>query len=109
MTAENGRRLEGISRSLLAPGKQIELIRPEQIVRIVGSKATSEVILREISNVLAKLETRTFDAKLFAPDCLSPRSLEEVSKITNTVVQLDANSQKVRLWYPFPSSVPIIY
>jgi len=97
MIAENGRRLEGISRSLLAPGKQIELIRPEQIVRIVGSKATSEVILREISNVLAKLETRTFDANLLAPDCLSPRSLEEVGRITNTVVRLDTNTQKVRL------------
>ncbi|KAL1883376.1 hypothetical protein VTK73DRAFT_8943 [Phialemonium thermophilum] len=97
----NGKILGDVSRSLLEPGKRIELIPSEKIIRIIASKVTAEVILGEINSLLSRLETREFNTTVFSPRCLAPSSLHELGRITNTVIRIDGEQHKISVhWVP---------
>jgi hypothetical protein len=97
----NRRWLESISTSLFEPGTQIELIRSERIVRIAAPKATAEFILKEIYALLEKAESRLLDASKVSPEQLEPSVLEEVGRMTNTVVQPTKSGSKIQVsWLP---------
>ncbi|KAH8907401.1 hypothetical protein BR93DRAFT_878112 [Coniochaeta sp. PMI_546] len=101
----NRRWLESISKSLFEPGTQIELIRSERIVRIVAPKVTAELILQEINALLDQAHTRELDAARISPRRLDQSILDEVGKITHTVVRYDKPGKTIQVsWITSPEN-----
>ncbi|OIW30498.1 hypothetical protein CONLIGDRAFT_574312 [Coniochaeta ligniaria NRRL 30616] len=101
----NRRWLESISKSLFEPGTQIELIRSEKVVRIVAPKVTAELILQEINALLDQAHTRLLDATQIGPRRLDQSVLDEVGKITNTVVRYDKSGKNIQVsWITSPEN-----
>ncbi|KAB5546865.1 mitochondrial inner-membrane-bound regulator-domain-containing protein [Coniochaeta sp. 2T2.1] len=97
----NRRWLESISKSLFEPGTQIELIRSQKIVRIVGPKATAELILQEINTLLEKAHTRSMPAAEISPKRLDQSVLDFVGQFTHTVIRYDKAGKNVEVsWIP---------
>ncbi|KAB5559665.1 mitochondrial inner-membrane-bound regulator-domain-containing protein [Coniochaeta sp. 2T2.1] len=97
----NRRWLESISKSLFELGTQIELIRSQKIVRIVGPKATAELILQEINTLLEKTHTRSMPAAEISPKPLDQSVLDFVGQFTHTVIRYDKTSKDIEVsWIP---------
>lgn len=87
--------LQTISRSTLKPGKQIELIRSRNLIRIVASKATAEMILDNINAILQSKITKTIDPTLITPRRIESKALEDLGKITSAYLRYGASDKEV--------------
>ncbi|KAM7205618.1 Mitochondrial inner-membrane-bound regulator domain containing protein [Rhypophila sp. PSN 637] len=87
--------LSTIARNSSDPGTQLVVSPSIDTISILGKQKTTEAILSEINKALEQARTASFDAHLLSPDALEPAILEEVGRITNTIVRLDAFGQKV--------------
>ncbi|RKU45400.1 hypothetical protein DL546_004959 [Coniochaeta pulveracea] len=96
----NRRWLDSISRSLLEANTQIELIRAQRIVRVVAPKATAEYIINEICAILDKAAIRKLDATNISLARLEDSVLEEVGRMTHTVVQATSRGRIQVSWLP---------
>jgi hypothetical protein len=96
----NRRWLDSISRSLLEANTQIELIRAQRIVRVVAPKATAEYIIKEIYAILDKAEIRKLDVTSISHERLEESVLEEVGRMTHTVVQATSRGKIQVSWLP---------
>lgn len=65
-------------------------------VSILAPHKLAEVILDEINEKLKMARTASFDASLVSAGALDSAVLEEVGRVTNTVVRLDPSGKKVR-------------
>ncbi|KAK0749616.1 mitochondrial inner-membrane-bound regulator-domain-containing protein [Schizothecium vesticola] len=79
--------LRDITRNYLETGCQIEIIVASSTVSIRAPRTRSEVILQAINNVLSKSKTGVLDADLISPEPIDPGLLEDVGRITNSIVR----------------------
>ncbi|KAK1825773.1 mitochondrial inner-membrane-bound regulator-domain-containing protein [Podospora conica] len=93
--------LRDITRNYLETGCQIEIIVSTNTVSIRAPRTRSEVILQAINNVLSKSKTRALDADLISPDPIDPGLLEDVGRITNSVVR-SSGRQILVTWVNLP-------
>ncbi len=56
----------------------------------------AETILWEVNKILAKAKTASFDVDLISPEPLDTLLLEDIGRITNTLIRLDQADKKVR-------------
>lgn len=61
----------------------------------MAPQTTAETILSEVNKVLEQSKTVSFAAKLVSPEPLDPAAIDDVGRITNTVVRLDPTGEKV--------------
>ena len=79
--------LREITRNYLETGSQIEIIASSNTVSIRAPRTRAETILYAINKVLAKAKTTALDANLITPELIDPGLLEDVGRITNSIVR----------------------
>ncbi|KAK0733696.1 mitochondrial inner-membrane-bound regulator-domain-containing protein [Lasiosphaeria miniovina] len=87
--------LASISAAFKHPGKQIELIRPDNWVSILAPRRPAELMVAEISKVLDRARTVSLDARLVSAEPIDPAIMDEVGRITNTAVQFDSSTNQI--------------
>ncbi|KAK3383565.1 mitochondrial inner-membrane-bound regulator-domain-containing protein [Lasiosphaeria ovina] len=87
--------LASISAAFKHPGKQIELIRPDNWVSILAPRRPAELMVAEISKVLDRARTVSLDASLVSAEPIDPAIMDEVGRITNTAVQFDSSTNQI--------------
>ncbi|KAL2269455.1 hypothetical protein VTJ83DRAFT_1639 [Remersonia thermophila] len=95
LTLGNKRWFEGTQRHILAQVKEVRLVRDTQRVSIVAPKHAAERIVERIHDVLSKSRTREFPADWISSEPLDPAVLQELGRMTLTVIRLDGSGKKV--------------
>ena len=78
--------LQIMARVFLESGGRIELFRQQKLLRITASRAQANAILADIDGRLRDVRTASFKAADFAPGHVSPAALEELGRVTHSVV-----------------------
>lgn len=88
--------LQGISRTYLTAGagNSIQIIKSQKTIRIIAPKPTSETCLEALDEKLQKITKRSLKTAGLPIEQLSDTILEEVGKITNSVVELKRTKQE---------------
>jgi len=89
--------LRDIARNSLGAGNQIEALRPSSTISILAQQPAAESILMEINNILSHAKTTSINVDLVSPEPLDPELLEDVGRLTNTLVRLDTSGKQVGL------------
>ncbi|KKY31447.1 hypothetical protein UCDDA912_g08638 [Diaporthe ampelina] len=79
--------LERISRLFLKEGQQIQVRRSSNLVRITAPKPVAETCVHELGETLQKIKTETLKLDQVPKQRLDAGILEELGRITNSVVQ----------------------
>lgn len=87
--------LRDISRRLLEEGQQIEVRRSSNLVRIIAPKTVAETCVNRLDNALQKIKTRTLELDRVPVQNLDAATLEELGRITNSVVQFGPEREAV--------------
>ncbi|KAK3331047.1 mitochondrial inner-membrane-bound regulator-domain-containing protein [Apodospora peruviana] len=96
--------LTATARKYLDSGAKIIVSPKTNMITIAAPRQTAELILVEINDVLEKARTTSFDARLISARSLDPAILEEVGRLTNTVVRHDQSGEKILVtWVHLPS------
>ncbi|KAK3941918.1 hypothetical protein QBC46DRAFT_381263 [Diplogelasinospora grovesii] len=93
----NKKWLGDISRNFLHPGKQIDLVCSTNTLSILAPKLTAELVLDKINQALERVKTVTFDAGLVSEEPLEVAVLDEVGRITNTIVRFDPSKAQINV------------
>lgn len=88
--------LRRISRLFLKEGQQIEVRRSSSLVRIIAPKPVAETCVHELGETLQKIKTETLKLDQFPKQRLDAEILEELGRITNSVVQFGPDKEVVR-------------
>ncbi|KUI61286.1 hypothetical protein VP1G_08451 [Cytospora mali] len=97
LTLGNQRWLHKISRVLLKPGKQMEVIRSQNLIRIVAPKAIAETCMNAIDATIQKIKTKTFKLDQVPMERLDAGILADLGKITNSVVEFGSSHEEVKV------------
>lgn len=87
--------LRDISRRFLEEGQQIEVRRSSNLVRISAPKTVAETCVNRLDNALQKIKTRTLELDQVPVHNLDAATLEELGRITNSVVQFGPGRKAV--------------
>ena len=88
--------LERISRLFLKEGQQIQVRRSSNLVRITAPKPVAETCVHELGETLQKIKTETLKLDQVPKQRLDAGILEELGRITNSVVQFGPGREAVR-------------
>lgn len=88
------------------PGTQITVYPPINTIAILAPHKTGEQTLAEINKILEQAKTTSFDAGLISANALDPAVLEEVGRITNTVVRLSPSGDQMLVTWIHLASRP---
>ncbi|KAK0656509.1 mitochondrial inner-membrane-bound regulator-domain-containing protein [Cercophora newfieldiana] len=95
--------LRDIARDTLSSGSQIEALVPSSTISIVAPKFAAEGILVEINNILCQSRTISIDRNLVASEKLNQELLEDVGRITNTLVRFGPSGKEILVsWINLP-------
>ncbi|KAK3363634.1 mitochondrial inner-membrane-bound regulator-domain-containing protein [Lasiosphaeria hispida] len=99
----SSRWVRSIARNYLEPGKQLEFFPTSKTISIMASQPVAEAVMNELNQTLEKAKTVSFPADLVSPEPLSPGLLDDVGKITNTLVRLDDSGKQILVtWINLP-------
>lgn len=84
-----------ISRTFLKDGQQIEVRRSSNLVRITAPKPVAETCVHELDETLQKIKTKTLRLDQIPTQRLGSGILEELGRITNSVVQFSPDREAV--------------
>lgn len=87
--------LQRISRLFLKDGQQIEVRRSSNLVRITAPKPVAETCVHEIGETLQKITTETLKLDQVPMQRLDAGILEELGRITNSVVHFGPDRETV--------------
>lgn len=73
----------------------MQIVKSQKVIRIIASKAISEACLERLDETLQKITTRSFKTAELPIEELSNTILEEVGRITNSIVELNRAKQEV--------------
>lgn len=98
ITVGNQRFLQLISRVQLGQGggRSIQVIKPRRAIQILAPKAVAESCLKALDATLQKTRTKSFTLEKLDVKNLSSEMLEELGRITNSLVKLNEARQEVR-------------
>ncbi|KAL1843889.1 hypothetical protein VTJ49DRAFT_6832 [Mycothermus thermophilus] len=95
LTFGNKRWFEGTQRHILAQVKEVRLVRDTQRVSIVATRHAAERIVERIHDVLSRCRTSEFPVDLVSSEPLDPGVLQELGRVTHTVIRLNRSGKKV--------------
>lgn len=87
--------LRDISRRFLEEGQQIEVRRSSNLVRISAPKTVAETCVNRLDHALQKIKTRTLEVDQVPMHNIDAATLEELGRITNSVVQFGPGRKTV--------------
>lgn len=98
VTVGNQRWLRSILRIHLSPGggKSIQVVKSRNAIRIVAPKVVAESCLKALDETLQKTKTRTIRMVQVPMKHLTANMLEELGRLTNSVVKSHAAQKEVR-------------
>ncbi|ROW10286.1 hypothetical protein VMCG_01662 [Cytospora schulzeri] len=97
LTLGNQRWLHKISRIFLKEGKQMEIIRSQNLIRIVAPKVVAETCVNALNETLEKIKTKSFSLDQVPMQHLDDGILAELGKITNSVVEFGSSNDEIRV------------
>lgn len=87
--------LQRLSRLFLKEGQQIEVRRSTNLVRITAPKPVAETCVHELGKTLQMIKTKTLNLAQVPMQRLDVGTLEELGRITNSVVQFSPDKEAV--------------
>lgn len=95
----NQRFLQQISRVQLGQGggRSIQVIKPRRAIQILAPKAVAESCLQVLDETFDKIRTKSFTLEKLPVKSLSAEMLEELGRITNSLVKMNEARQEVRM------------
>lgn len=98
ITVGKQRFLQLISRVQLGQGggRSIQVIKPRRAIQILAPKAVAESCLKALDETLQKIRTKSFTLDKLPVKKLSSEMLEELGRITNSLVTMNEARQEVR-------------
>ncbi|KAK7740688.1 hypothetical protein SLS53_005156 [Cytospora paraplurivora] len=97
LTLGTQRFLQKISRILLKPAGRLEVIRSQNLIRIVAPKAIAETCVNALDETLKRIKTKSFPLHQVPMQDLDAGTLAELGSITNSVVQFDSSHQEIQV------------
>ncbi|ROW13854.1 hypothetical protein VPNG_03536 [Cytospora leucostoma] len=97
LTLGTQRFLQKISRILLKPVGRLEIIRSQNLIRIVAPKAIAETCVNALDETLKRIKTKSFPLHQVPMQDLDAGMLAELGSITNSVVQFDSSHQEIQV------------
>ncbi|KAH8886870.1 hypothetical protein GQ53DRAFT_340792 [Thozetella sp. PMI_491] len=97
LVAGNKRWLNQIARYFKDFPRQIELFPSKNVLRIVATKVIAEAMLEEINEILALKKTVTHKQSLISAEPIATAILDQVGKLTNTVVKLEPGEKEITI------------
>ncbi|PSR80872.1 mitochondrial inner-membrane-bound regulator-domain-containing protein [Coniella lustricola] len=99
LTAGTQRWFQSISRVLLrdGAGKSMQLIKSRKVIRIEAPKVVAEACIEAIDDKLQNIRSKTFKMNELPIDQVSPGMVEDLSRITNSVVQYHNKKKTVTI------------
>lgn len=93
----NQRWLQLISRLHLSDDRStsIQVIKSRKAIRIVAPKVIAESCLKVMDETLQKIKTKSFKIDKLGVQQLSSSMIEDVSKVTNAIVELNKARKEV--------------
>lgn len=86
-----------ISRVHLAPGggKSIQLVKSRQAIRIIAPKVVAEACMKALNDTFQKIKWKILKLDQLPMKFIKASMLEELGKITNSIVEVDEMHQAV--------------
>ncbi|CAN8100610.1 unnamed protein product [Discula destructiva] len=99
LTLANQRFLARFSRVHLSQGggKAIEVVKSRKALRIVAPKTTAESCLKAMHETVQKIKTKSVSLINFPASRLTADVLEDLSQLTNTIVELDETRHELKV------------
>ncbi|KAK5654406.1 hypothetical protein OQA88_7316 [Cercophora sp. LCS_1] len=89
------RYLRQITDRVLEEGTTVEMQSESHTISIFAPRAKAEAILLEINNLLARSKTISFSTSIVTSEPLDPTVLDDLSRITNSLVRLNPSGDRV--------------
>ncbi|KAG6367186.1 hypothetical protein INS49_001371 [Diaporthe citri] len=102
LTLGSQKPLQRISWRFLKEGQQIEVRRSSNLIRITAPKPVAETCVHALGETLQKIKTKTFKLDQVPMQRLDAGILEELGRITNSVVQFGPDREAIHVtWLDF--------
>lgn len=79
----------------LDPGEKIEAFRDKKMLRFVTTKPKAAILVKALHDTIKQITYKTFGVYKVADEPIDDAALEEVGRITNTLVRKNNTSRRV--------------
>ncbi|KAI2463579.1 mitochondrial inner-membrane-bound regulator-domain-containing protein [Annulohypoxylon bovei var. microspora] len=79
----------------LDPGEKIEVFRDKKILRFVTTKPKAAILIRELSETLKQIKSKSFSVSSIIHEPISEAVLEEVGRILNAHVRISRTTNRI--------------